>query len=498
MKCSGKRITVWLLLLCISLSACAGGTESEDPGMPEIPSSAEATAANAAEGEKPAEIPEEEAGIPAYPYAVRDLSGRNFTILNCDDGLWQGTFHVIDYEEESGEAISDAIFRRARHTEETFNCVMNVEKPSGDLNVISQTLGNAVTAGDDIYDAAYSGLASFGSALTNSYGINLHDIETLRMNEPWWNQMFVENMTINNYLNSSIDYVCMMGYGYSNVLFFNKEMFTNLNIPLPYDQVREGTWTYDAMYKCLEVGVNLNGAESFNDAPSVLGYTIQHEEGTMVMLAGSGEFLVSRDETGTPHVRTDLERMQSAASKLSQMFQQEGYCLMSNGPAMQSFIDNRAMFFQTALGVSAETFRELDFAYGILPLPKYDEAQEQYYTMISEYTLSLQIPKSAADPEMSGNVIDYMGYHGYYDIVPVMQDTFCYKGLRDQDSIDMMNITLETMAVDVGYLYGWSSSVVKNISSAIAKGSDTFASLIASATKSTTKLMERSIEKLGN
>ena len=492
MKNSGKRILLWTLLLCLVLSSCSNGTENvqEETAADETLMSAETAAAEDAAEDTAAE--EEPAGTPAYPYEITDLGGGDFTILNCDDGLWQGTFHVIDYEDETGEAISDALFRRARHTEESFNCVLKIEKPSTDLSAVYQELGRAVTAGDDLYDAAYAGLASFGSAITSTYSVNLHDIETLRMEEPWWNHMFIENMTLNNCLFSSIDYVNMMGYGYSNVLFFNRDMFTQLNIPLPYDQVREGSWTYDAMYECLEIGVSLNGAASFN-----YNDTIQHEEGTMVMLDGSGEFLVSRDDSGNPYVRTDLERMQNVCSKLASMFTQDGYCMMANGPAMNSFMNNHALFFQTALGVSAETFRDLEFAYGILPLPKYDEAQEQYYTMISEYTLSLLIPKSAADPTISGNVIDYMAYHGYYDIVPVMQDTFCYKGTRDQDSIDMMNITLETMTVDVGYLYGWSGSLVKELSSGIAKGNDTFASSVAAKTKAITKMMEKTMEKFG-
>ncbi len=58
--------------------------------------------------------------FPPYPYEAADLGGRNFTFLNVADNLWQGTFHVLDYEEESGEPVNDALFRRARGTEEGF------------------------------------------------------------------------------------------------------------------------------------------------------------------------------------------------------------------------------------------------------------------------------------------------------------------------------------------------------------------------------------------
>ncbi len=497
MKKTAARFTALLVLLALFLGACSGATENaqtetegKDALSPAVPTDASAPAA---------EEEETEERIPEYPYETADLGGKTFTFLNVADNLWQGTFHVLDYEEESGEGVSDALFRRARMTEEVFNCTINVEKPSGDIGQVYQTLGRAVTAGDDAYDAAYVGLASFGNALSGEYGINLHDIETLRMDERWWNQMFVENMTLNGCLFASIDYVCMMGYGYSNVLFFNQPLFIDRGIPLPYDQVREGAWTYDAMYADMDAVVDLNGEDAFrptdSNSTALWGYAIQHKEGTMVMLDGSGEFLVTRDADGQPVLRSDFERLHSAYSRLCEMFSQDGYCLNANGPAMNAFVRGDALFFQTALGVAADTFREIEFAYGILPLPKYEESQKDYYTMISEYTLALQIPKTVADPSVSGRVIDFMAYHGYYDIVPVMQNTFCYKGMRDEDSIEMMNITLDTMTVDFGYLYGWTKDSVNTLATNIADGKDTFASSMKSAEKMTKRQIENTMKK---
>ena len=497
MKKYAARVLIWLLLLSLALSACSSGTENAKSGEETETAVQAEPAPSAAETE-----PEEEETVPAYPYALLDLGGKDFTFLNVADDLWQGTFHVLDYEEETGEPVSDALFRRARKTEEDFNCLVKVDKPTTDISAVYQTLGRTVRSGDDVYDAAYVGLASFGSALSGEFGINLRSVGSLRMDEPWWNGMFVEDMTIEDSLYASIDYVCMMGYGYSNVLFFNKPLFTDRSMPLPYDQVREGTWTYDAMLADMRAVVDLNGAEAFvaNDgnSPALWGYAIQHKEGTMVMLDGSGEFLVSRDGDGMPVLRSDLERLQSAYSKLCAMFSEKGYCLNANGPAMNSFVSGHSLFFQTALGVSADTFREIEFEYGILPLPKFEETQSRYYTMISEYTLALQIPKTVADPEVSGTVVDYMAYHGYYDIVPVMQTTFCYKGTRDEDSIEMMNITLDTMTVDFGYLYDWSKSIVNTLAENIAAGKDTFASSMKSAEKLVNSKIKKTMEKFGN
>lgn len=115
----GRRaltLTLLLSLLLTAAPACSGGTENAKEET-SAASPVQSQPASEAEAE-PAEPEEEE--IPPYPYETADLGGRNFTFLNVADNLWQGTFHVLDYEEESGEPVNDALFRRARGTEEGF------------------------------------------------------------------------------------------------------------------------------------------------------------------------------------------------------------------------------------------------------------------------------------------------------------------------------------------------------------------------------------------
>ena len=201
MRQLGKQALLRTLLISLVLSifsGCSGGTENaKEETSAASPAQTQAAPTADADSVDNEEVEE----IPVYPYETVDLGGRDFTFLNVDDNLWQGTFHVLDYEEESVEPVNDALFRRARGTEEEFNCVIKVEKPSNDIGQVYQTLGRAVTAGDDIYDTAFVGLASFGDALSGKYGVNLLDIDSLHMDAPWWNRMFVEDMTLEGFGN---------------------------------------------------------------------------------------------------------------------------------------------------------------------------------------------------------------------------------------------------------------------------------------------------------
>ena len=63
----------------------------------------------------------------------------------------------------------------------------------------------------------------------------------------------------------------------------------------------------------------------------------------------------------------------------------------------------------------------------------------------------------------------YLAFLSYYDVIPVLQESLCYKGMRDEDSIEMMNLVLETEVVDLTTAAG------------IANGEDVYNTIIAGA-----------------
>ena len=122
---------------------------------------------------------------------------------------------------------------------------------------------------------------------------------------------------------------------------------------------------------------------------------------------------------------------------------------------------------------------EADF--GILPMPKLDENQKEYYTTYQGWSArSLAVPVTAADPERTGIVLEYMAsvstdtmLKAYYDV------TLQGKVSRDDESAEMLDIIFDSVTTDVALaleLGGIRSSIVNMINAA----SNTNASSIAS------------------
>lgn len=75
----------------------------------------------------------------------------------------------------------------------------------------------------------------------------------------------------------------------------------------------------------------------------------------------------------------------------------------------------------------------------------------------------MNIPVTAQDPNRTGSIMDYLAFLSYYDVIPMLQESLCYKGMRDEDSIEMMNLVLETEVVDLTTAAGIANDQMTNI-----------------------------------
>ena len=71
------------------------------------------------------------------------------------------------------------------------------------------------------------------------------------------------------------------------------------------------------------------------------------------------------------------------------------------------FSEDRVLMMWIRMRV-VETLRNMTTDFGIIPLPKYEEAQESYYHTVNRYTgAAIAIPNSSAiDPQMVGVIVE--------------------------------------------------------------------------------------------
>lgn len=416
----------------------------------------------------------------AYIYPQMDGGGADFTFL-APTTTW---FYYTDIvkDEMSGEVLDDAIYTRNRFIESQFN--INFKEVSLDIGQIIPQLKKVVLSGEDVYDASFCPVycgGNIGSLITQNFFYNLNENPMLNLDEKWWNQTMRKEASIGKgdklyYAGCDIDILTLQSV---SCVYFNQDMMTNLGLELPYNAAREGKWTFDLFQQYMKSGASLNGADSFKwevGGKALYGFT-SYEDSVTSLLEGSGERFIITDSEGMPHPGINGERFINVLTKLQDMLQlQNGEFLYSNGDHATGnhyepiFRDGRALL---AIGElkATDVFREMDATFGIVPIPKYDENQQDYYSHLIFAASVLVIPVTNPRVDFTGAVLDAMAYVSNRDVTPVLFDvSVSQKRLRNEDSIEMLQIIKNSGSFDIGLAYGWTSGFYDAIRGSIGQG----------------------------
>ena len=88
-------------------------------------------------------------------------------------------------------------------------------------------------------------------------------------------------------------------------------------------------------------------------------------------------------------------------------------------------------------------------------MPKYDEAQEDYASLVwMHHDSVLGIPGSVTNTDAVSTVLEYMSYLSYYDIYPIFYETVLSdRSMRDEQSVEMLEIIFRTRTFDPGHYW---------------------------------------------
>jgi len=101
--------------------------------------------------------------------------------------------------------------------------------------------------------------------------------------------------------------------------------------------------------------------------------------------------------------------------------------------------------------------REMDADFGVLPFPKLDSAQRQHWSATSpHFHKFLWLPTTNEDLPKTANIIQALGYYGQQTVIPaVWETTVTHKTLRDDESLEMLDIIMSNRVYDLGVFYNW-------------------------------------------
>lgn len=378
-----------------------------------------------------------------------DFSGENFTILYPEWSLY------IDYyfaEEESGDAVNDALYKRIIDTEEFFNIDVQTRMP-GNIDTIAPEMKKTVLAGDNSFDIALTHCVSgLDAIVAGNLAYNWAVMPNVDFSKKYWNTSMNEFLTINGYMPfAANDFIipdpCFVT--------FSKDLTREYALEDPYELVRAGKWTWDKLGEMArQVSKDVDGDGQFTQA-DLYGFVGELDWQFINAMYACDQRLMKTDEDGHYVLDINTAKTQSIVDKLNDLLYvgNQTYTFPynsknTNSSAYLPFESGRALFYMNQPG-SVTELRATEFEFGILPYPKFDENQANYVTL--NWAGTICAPMNVNSPEKVGAVVEYLGAKSREIVLPAYFDILLTgKVTRDNESQEMLDIIYGESIYDFG------------------------------------------------
>ena len=323
-----------------------------------------------------------------------------------------------------------------------------------------------VNAGTADYNISSGRIADMSSVVLDGYLFDLYDMPHIDLTKPWYDQKCIDEASFYGLLYYVTGDMLILDDDSTGALVFNKQLITDYNLDMPYDLVEEGTWTMDKMGDMARVvATDLNGNGEVDLQADRFGILWQRDA-VISFMHGCEVRLVDKDPDGEPVFVIGSERAVNMFDKMDAIFfdpvvvqnihNYEGiipgdlYVAEAN-----VFREDNVLFMWIRMRV-AENLRDMETDFGIIPVPKLDEIQKNYYSTITRATAAtVCIPNcSAIDWDVTGAVVELMSAVGHYDLREAYYEiNLGTKVSRDPQSTEMLSLIMNNRVYDAGEIY---------------------------------------------
>ena len=497
-----KKLTASLLL--ISLLASLASCGSQDSGTNDTTSSgastdttAEETTSQFVKDDLPSDL---------------DLGGKTVGIMIGD--YFNAFLADLYSPEETGNRLSDAVYRTSKNVQERLNVVLEYNYQTyawSEMAGFQSKIISGILAGDTGFDILFDVQNYSAQMQEGEYFANFADVGNISLEKPWYNQTVLENMPD--------DYIYFLSgqFSLANVksafaMYFNADLYSSLGLTEDlYALVDDGKWTIDKLDELTKnTYSDLNG-DTKADASDRYGVTFGDMNKYLGFIKAFDIDMFRKTSSGYEFAY-DSERASDAVSKLCQFINDNEntqvafgnddthpeYQISTGGGiyASKIFTDGRALFSFGLIADAATIVPSIDFSYGLLPYPKWDETQENYGTMLQRSCYAL-IPVTVEDKDAAGAVLEALSSESYRTLVP----EYCEVSLKtrysqDDDVSRMFDLVINSIVYDPGEIFsGQLGSPSSDFRAVILDNKPNWASAIAKKKDSLIEKMNKITEE---
>jgi hypothetical protein len=391
----------------------------------------------------------------------KDYGGKTFRVVGLTGAMTD--FTVPEEERNKGDLVLDAKFAASEKVQNRFNMNFEVVYSSNSYQELDAYVQKTVLSASDEFDVMSGMVMSMGGLVIKNLFLNWYEIDHIDFSKPWWYESNRTELTYDGKAIIAISHLNHWAVTGSYGLFYNKDLAASYDFPDLYKVVLDGKWTFDKFHELVkDVYRDLNGNDE-RDVDDFYGMTQGTGTNFNSYLWGFDNSPAKMNSEGVPEVTIKTDKIESIVQEIYDFcYNTDGVFCDPDGQKAGSvsyvgemFYAKRSIFMQMNIGEAlGEKMRNFDNEYGLLPLPKWDENQTDYMTMVGGHHTALAVPKTIKDPEFVGRIIEAMSAESWKLVTPTIYEiALKTRYLRDSESKEVLDIIIEGTQFDFGSVY---------------------------------------------
>ena len=372
-----------------------------------------------------------------------DYGGAPFNIISYVSDTWD---IYLEPEGEDGEVLNDAAFRRNTEVEEMLGIDITAIYHDNYVNQFR----TAVLAGDSSsYDLiCFWSPGDYSGLITDQIAYDWTQLPYINLNADWYNKTANTAYSIDGKQFFAVSDFTYPVHQHFRILY-NKELFRSLQYDsTPYEDVYAGTWTFGRMMeysKGLYTDLDGDGKAGLGDR---YGIVLNNAFCSMFPLS-AGELPVSCGDDGFTFNLFSDRIVEIVTDVVNLSSNPDAYInRQTNNDQYKIFESGNALFEPYAS--DPLLLRDLEFDFGYLPYPKYDEGQKDYVVVAAGGLMA--VPNSIVDPERTGIVMEALAIASHNYVADAFVEQYIEnKILRDEDSQKIYRLMRSLQTYDLSY-----------------------------------------------
>mgnify|MGYP000871703000 FL=1 len=418
-----------------------------------------------------------------------DFEGYTFTILTGKAETYN--WSTADFDEPSDDAYENAMYERNLAVEELLNITITSVEEGRGANTYNLFKTSTAASSND-YDCAFLTLTHSATATGAGYCLSWDNLEYVDLDKSWWNKASVDQLSLGGKTYMVAGEAMLSDKECLWLVYFLKDKIKDNDLDDPYELVRNNKWTWDKMMEMAARVVDDINGDGVMDKNDCWGLTT-HGENYAALWMAAGHKLIELDKDGIPYQAWGTEEFFTIFEKIAEIMGNSEVVYGTDIAFISDSLKQNKTLFGTEVVAFIKAYRGNDYEFGLLPMPKYDSSQEDYYTYAAINSDLCVVGIDCSDTYRTSIILEALASYGKKILLPVYYDEqLTTRFARDEESGAMLDIIFKNRMYDLGVAFDWGG-----VKSSLSNYTANPASLYASLEKSINRAMSKSLEKAG-